>query len=202
MPGGRPTDYPPETAGIARHACMLGATNETLAERFEVSRRTVDTWIATLPAFSDAVRNGRQVADDSVVSSLFARGRRARPGAAGDPVAGACRLPAQGDRRATRRRPARAARGRQPGADWRSACGNCGNSTGLRGALHTADWGSACANCGNPHRTVTCSSPQPGGEQDADLDLDRVEPEGVFWAVVEFQAEQDAMHHINSSKPL
>jgi hypothetical protein len=24
----------------------------------------------------------------------------------------------------------------------------------------------------------------------------------VFWAVVEFQAEQDAMHHINWSKPL
>jgi hypothetical protein len=139
MPGGRPTDYQPETAGIARHACMLGTTNETLAERFEVSRRTVDTWIATLPAFS---------------------------------------------------------------ADWRSACGNCGNSTGPRGALHTADWWSACANCGNPHRTVTCSSPQPGGEQDANLDLDHVEPEGVFWAVVEFQAEQDAMHHINWPKPL
>jgi hypothetical protein len=86
-----------------------------------------------------------------------------------------------------------------PGADWRSACGNCGNSTGPRGALHTADWWSACANCGNPHRTVTCSSPQPGGEQDADLDLDHVESEGVFCAVVEFQAEQDAMHHIKTS---
>ena len=137
MPGGRPTVYQPETAGIARHACMLGATNETLAERFEVSRRTADTWIATLPAFSDAVRNGRQVADESVVSSLFARGRHARPGAAGDPVAGACRLPAQGDRRLRRRRPARAALGRQPGADWRSACGNCGNSTGLHEYAHT-----------------------------------------------------------------
>jgi hypothetical protein len=168
MPGGRPTVYQLETAGIA-----------------------------TLPAFSDAVRNGRQVADESVVSSLFARGRRARPGAAGDPVAGACRFPAQGDRRATRRRPARAALGRQPGADWRSACGNCGNSTGLRGAPHTADWWSACANCGNPHRTVTCCTPQPAGEHDADLD--HVEPEGVFWAVVEFQAEQDAMHHIKTS---
>jgi hypothetical protein len=162
MPGGRPTLYQPETAEIARHACMLGGTNETLAERFEVSRRTVDTWIATLPAF----RNGRQVADKSVVSPLFARGRRARPGAAGDPVAEACRRPAQGNRRLRRRRPARAALGRQPGADWRSACGNCGNSMGLHeygcahlhGALHTADWCNACANCGNLHRTVTCSS--------------------------------------------
>jgi hypothetical protein len=163
MPGGRPTVYQPETAGIA-----------------------------TLPAFSDAVRNGRQVADESVVSSLFARGRRPRPGAAGDPVAGACRLPAPGGRRATRRRPARAALGRQAGADWRNACGNCGNSTGPRGALHTADWWSACANCGNPHRTVTCSSPQPGGEQDADLDLERRPRErrlsrGRPLAIVEWQ---------------
>ncbi len=46
MPGGRPTVYKPENAEIARHACMLGATNESLAERFEVCRRTIDNWIA------------------------------------------------------------------------------------------------------------------------------------------------------------
>ena len=40
MAGGRPTTYKPENAEIARHACMLGATNEALAERFEVCRRT------------------------------------------------------------------------------------------------------------------------------------------------------------------
>ena len=37
MAGGRPTTYKPENAEIARYACMLGATNEILAERFEVS---------------------------------------------------------------------------------------------------------------------------------------------------------------------
>ena len=42
MAGGRPTVYNPDYAEIARHACMLGASNETLAERFEVSRRTID----------------------------------------------------------------------------------------------------------------------------------------------------------------
>src|SRR6266851_1147218 len=73
MPGGRPTVYKPENAEIARHACMLGATNESLAERFEVSRRTVDNWIATIPEFSDAVRRGHQVADVIVISALFAR---------------------------------------------------------------------------------------------------------------------------------
>jgi hypothetical protein len=73
MPGGRPSLYRPENAEIARLACMLGATNETLAERFEVSPRTIDNWIATILDFSNAVRQGRQVADETVVSALFAR---------------------------------------------------------------------------------------------------------------------------------
>ena len=36
MTGGRPSLYKPENAEIAHLACMLGATNEALAERFEV----------------------------------------------------------------------------------------------------------------------------------------------------------------------
>jgi hypothetical protein len=48
MAGGRPTTYRPENADIARQACMLGATNEALAGRFEVCRRTIDNWIATI----------------------------------------------------------------------------------------------------------------------------------------------------------
>jgi len=73
MAGGRPTTYKPENDEIAHQACMLGATNEALAERFEVCRRTIDNWIATIPGFSDAVQQGREVADASVVSALFAR---------------------------------------------------------------------------------------------------------------------------------
>jgi hypothetical protein len=60
MAGGRPTVYKPDNAEIALKACILGATNETLAERFKVSRRTIDSWIATIPEFSDAVRRGRR----------------------------------------------------------------------------------------------------------------------------------------------
>jgi len=73
MPAGRPTVYTPDNAEIARLACMLGATNETLAERFEVSRRTIDNWIATIPEFGNAIRQGRQVADETVISALFSR---------------------------------------------------------------------------------------------------------------------------------
>jgi hypothetical protein len=73
MAGGRPTTYRPENAEIARNTCIVGATNESLAERFGVCRRTIDNWIATIPEFSDAVRQGREVADEAVVSALFAR---------------------------------------------------------------------------------------------------------------------------------
>ena len=73
MAGGRPTLHKPENVDIARQYCMLGATNDALAERFEVCRRTIDNWIATIPEFSEAVRQGREVADEAVVSALFAR---------------------------------------------------------------------------------------------------------------------------------
>jgi hypothetical protein len=73
MSGGRPTNYRPENAEIAYSACMLGATNETLAERFGVCRRTIDNWIATIPEFSHAVKQGREGADEAVISALFAR---------------------------------------------------------------------------------------------------------------------------------
>jgi hypothetical protein len=73
MPGGRPTIYTAEYAEIARRACMAGATNQSLAAGFSVSRRTIDNWIARIPEFGDAVREGREVADLAVVSALFAR---------------------------------------------------------------------------------------------------------------------------------
>ncbi|MBV8192128.1 MAG: hypothetical protein JOY64_22770 [Alphaproteobacteria bacterium] len=73
MPAGRPAAYKPEYIEIAREICGLGATNETLAERFAVSRRTVDRWIAGIPDFRDAVADGREIANGKVVSALFAR---------------------------------------------------------------------------------------------------------------------------------
>ena len=73
MAGGRPTAYKPENAEIARRACMLGATNETLAWRFAVCRRTIDSWIATIPEFGDAVLQGREAADEAVIVGLFER---------------------------------------------------------------------------------------------------------------------------------
>jgi hypothetical protein len=70
---GRPTLYKPENAEIARRSCMAGATNQALAERFGVCRRTIDNWIATIPEFGEAVLAGREKADQAVVAALFQR---------------------------------------------------------------------------------------------------------------------------------
>ena len=73
MPAGRPTVYKPEYAEMARLSCILGATNPVLAGQFGVARSTVDRWIAEIPDFRDAVRNGRELADAKVACALFAR---------------------------------------------------------------------------------------------------------------------------------
>lgn len=70
---GRPTLYRPEYAREARNYCLLGATNDDLAAFFEVAPRTLDGWLATHPAFAEAVREGRMVADAEVVQSLYRR---------------------------------------------------------------------------------------------------------------------------------
>ena len=70
---GRPTSYRPDHCGLAREHCLLGATNDELAEVFEVSPRTIDNWIAHHTAFAAAVREGRKRADAKVAASLYAR---------------------------------------------------------------------------------------------------------------------------------
>jgi hypothetical protein len=60
---GRPTLHRPEYNEQARNHCLLGATNPQLAEVFDVSPRTIDSWIASIPEFGKAVREGRAVAN-------------------------------------------------------------------------------------------------------------------------------------------
>jgi hypothetical protein len=70
---GQPEHYNPTYCDLARDYCLVGATNEVLADYFGVSRRTIQNWIATHPDFADAVRKGRVVADARVVRALFER---------------------------------------------------------------------------------------------------------------------------------
>lgn len=70
---GQPTHYKPDYCPQAHNYCLLGATNEDLAVFFEVTRRTIDNWIAAHPDFATAVRSGRVVADMRVARCLYER---------------------------------------------------------------------------------------------------------------------------------
>jgi len=70
---GQPTLYKPDYCTQAHNYCLLGATNEDLAAFFEVTRRTIDNWIAAHPDFATAVRSGRVVADMRVARGLYER---------------------------------------------------------------------------------------------------------------------------------
>ena len=72
-PGGRPTKYRPEFAEQARKLCRLGATDLDVANFFEVAVSTIYAWKITQPEFSDAIKRGKEVADDLVSERLFAR---------------------------------------------------------------------------------------------------------------------------------
>jgi hypothetical protein len=70
---GRPTSFHPDMCEEAHNYCLLGATNDELAEFFDVSPSTIDRWIAERSDFRDAVRSGRVAADAKVARGLYAR---------------------------------------------------------------------------------------------------------------------------------
>lgn len=73
-PGGaRPTDYKPEFASIAAKMCELGATDQELADAFDVSVRTIYNWKYAHQEFFAAIALGKSTADDRVERSLYQR---------------------------------------------------------------------------------------------------------------------------------
>lgn len=72
-PGGRPTDYKPEYCEQARKLCLLGHTDEELAEYFEVDVRTIGNWKNNHPEFFQALKDGKENADTNVTDRLYQR---------------------------------------------------------------------------------------------------------------------------------
>lgn len=68
---GRPSHYKPEYAAQAGKLCRLGATDQEVAEFFDVGHRTVDRWKATIPEFAAALNLGKEPADERVERSLY-----------------------------------------------------------------------------------------------------------------------------------
>lgn len=70
---GRPSKYKPTFAKQAEKLCALGATDEDLADFFEVSIRTIANWKAQNADFLQALKGGKAQADDRVERSLYQR---------------------------------------------------------------------------------------------------------------------------------
>jgi len=71
---GRPSAYDPKYVAQARKICMLlGATDEQLAEVFDVSVTTINNWKREHPEFLASVKEGKISADAEVAVSLHHR---------------------------------------------------------------------------------------------------------------------------------
>lgn len=73
QPVGRPTEYKPEFADQAEKLCRLGATDPEIADFFEVDRTTIWRWSQRHEEFCNALRAGKDYADERVVRSLYQR---------------------------------------------------------------------------------------------------------------------------------
>ncbi|MEE3504847.1 terminase [Pseudomonas sp. 10C3] len=69
----RPTKYRAEFAEQARKLCLLGATDDELADFFEVVVTTIDNWKRDHKEFLGALKKGKALADAEVAHKLFHR---------------------------------------------------------------------------------------------------------------------------------
>lgn len=69
----RPSKYKPEMAKQAAKLCALGATDQDLADFFEVSVRSIEMWRIQHPEFLRAIKVAKDVADERVERSLYQR---------------------------------------------------------------------------------------------------------------------------------
>lgn len=72
-PGGKPTDYRKEYCDIAKRLCEAGATDYELARVLRIHPATLYRWFASHPEFREAVKLGKEPADDRVERSLYHR---------------------------------------------------------------------------------------------------------------------------------
>ena len=70
---GGPTKYKPEYVYKAYKLCLLGHTDEDLANFFEVDVATINRWKNDFPSFCESVREGKVVADANVAEGLYKR---------------------------------------------------------------------------------------------------------------------------------
>lgn len=72
---GAPTKYKTEYNKQVYKLCLLGATNQELADFFEVHVNTIKNWYKSEPEFLSSVKRGKEKADADVAKSLLKRAK-------------------------------------------------------------------------------------------------------------------------------
>ena len=70
---GRPSSYREEFARQGQMLCEMGATDQEIADFFEVDVRTIYRWKHDHEDFCQALKVGKDIADDRVERSLYQR---------------------------------------------------------------------------------------------------------------------------------
>lgn len=70
---GRPTDYKKVYDEQARKLCLIGYTDEDLADFFNTSTQTINNWKHLFPSFLDSILSGKEIADGNVGEKLYER---------------------------------------------------------------------------------------------------------------------------------
>lgn len=73
--GGRPTKYKEEYNEQARKLCLLGYTDDQLADFFQVDVSTINNWKIDYPMFFESLKRGKDIADTEIVESLYNRAK-------------------------------------------------------------------------------------------------------------------------------
>lgn len=73
MAGGRPSKFKPEFVEQAAKLAALGATDREVAEFFGVDERTLHRWKHEKQEFCQALKVGKESADERVEQSLYRR---------------------------------------------------------------------------------------------------------------------------------
>ena len=78
---GCPTKFKQEYLEQAYKLCLLGATDASLADFFDVTEQTINNWKTSHPEFFESLKAGKAKADAQVAQSLFNRavGYKAEP---------------------------------------------------------------------------------------------------------------------------
>src|SRR5262245_21521774 len=72
-PGGRPSKYTSEMAVQAEKLCRLGATDQELADFFDVTEQTINNWKHQFPEFFESIKRGKVESDAEVADRLYHR---------------------------------------------------------------------------------------------------------------------------------